>query len=244
MWVKPNGAFCGDARAEWRPPKRGATVRWKICSTLCSTFVWPLSFISYYFLEFGDFIFYFQETYNNWLKERYKNNPSTHPDFDSNLWMEAGSSGGPDRNWVYKLSNTTIENLRTTCSVSTIGSSQSIPSIQAPKFAALIHQGVQEHTTHLNEKYKWLSTDYEDVTAWPNLPDIVRFGPYRPYGFVLGDHIWPQNASDKSATYTINKASYQIFTRWCEILQSTPLRSLTTPSAQPDNQWDRLWYQM
>jgi len=125
---------------------------------------------------------------------------------------------------VYKLSNTTIENLQTTCSVSTIGSSQSIPSIQAPKFAALIHQGVQEHTTHLNEKYKWLSMDYEDVTAWPNLPDIVHFEPYRPYRFVLGDHIWPQNASNKSATCTTNKASYQILIHRCEILQSTPFK--------------------
>ena len=26
------------------------------------------------------------------------------------------------------------------------------------------------------------------VTARPNLPDIVRLGPYRHYGFVLGDH--------------------------------------------------------
>ena len=25
------------------------------------------------------------------------------------------------------------------------------------------------------------------VTAWPNMPNIVRFGPYRPHGFVPGD---------------------------------------------------------
>jgi len=62
----------------------------------------------------------------------------------------------------------------------------------------------------------------ESVTARPNLPDIVRFEPYRPYGFVLGDHTRPQNASDKLATNTTNKASNQLLTRRCEILQSNP----------------------
>ena len=41
----------------------------------------------------------------------YGDNPSTHPDFDSDLWMEVGSSSGPAKNWVYELSNTTNENL-------------------------------------------------------------------------------------------------------------------------------------
>jgi len=27
-------------------------------------------------------------------------NPSTHPELNLNLWLEVGSSGGPDRNWV------------------------------------------------------------------------------------------------------------------------------------------------
>jgi len=39
--------------------------------------------------------------------------------------MEVGSSGGPDKNQVYGLSNTTADNLRSTRSVSTVGSSQS-----------------------------------------------------------------------------------------------------------------------
>jgi 3-deoxy-D-manno-octulosonic-acid transferase len=59
-------------------------------------------------IKFDDFsFFYFQETYNSRLRERYGNDPSTHLDFNPNLWMEAGSSGGPNRNQVYKLSNTT-----------------------------------------------------------------------------------------------------------------------------------------
>jgi len=74
-------------------------------------------------IEFDDFSFYFQETYNNRLREKYENDPSTHPNFDPNLSMEAGSSGGPDKNWVYELSNSTTKNLRMTCSVSTIRSS-------------------------------------------------------------------------------------------------------------------------
>jgi hypothetical protein len=48
----------------------------------------------------------------------------------------------------------------------------------------------------------------EYVTAWPNLPDIVYLRSYHPYGFVLGDHVWSQNASDKLATNTTNKVSY------------------------------------
>jgi hypothetical protein len=70
--------------------------------------------------------FYFQETYNSWLKERYGDDPSTHPNFDPDLWMKVESSGGPNKNRVYGLSNTMAKNLRAIRSVSTIGSSQSV----------------------------------------------------------------------------------------------------------------------
>jgi hypothetical protein len=40
-WAEPNGAICRDARAEWRPLKRGAIVRWQPRSTLCDMFVQP-----------------------------------------------------------------------------------------------------------------------------------------------------------------------------------------------------------
>jgi len=72
-----------------------------------------------------------QETYNSRLRERYGDDPLTHSDFDPDLWMEVGSSGGPDKNRVYGLSNTTAENLRLACSVSTVGSSPSISSTQS-----------------------------------------------------------------------------------------------------------------
>jgi len=55
------------------------------------------------------------------------------------------------------------ENLRTTRSVSTIGCSQSVLSTLFPEFVALLHQGTKEHTTPLNEKYKRLSADYEEL---------------------------------------------------------------------------------
>jgi len=38
----------------------------------------------------------FEETNNSQLRERYDDDPSIHPD----LWMEVGSSGGPDKNWM------------------------------------------------------------------------------------------------------------------------------------------------
>jgi hypothetical protein len=46
-------------------------------------------FLSYYFLESDEFIFSFQDTHNNQLKERYGDDPSTRPDLDSDLWLKA-----------------------------------------------------------------------------------------------------------------------------------------------------------
>ena len=74
--------------------------------------------------------------------------------------MEVGSSGGPDKNQVYGLSNTTAENLRAACIISTVGSSQSVSSTQSNEFVAL-----QQHTVHLPEKYKQLSMNYKQNTA-------------------------------------------------------------------------------
>jgi hypothetical protein len=83
--------------------------------------------------------------------ERYENDPSTHPDFDLDLWMEVGSSGGPDKNQVYGLSNTMIENLWATRSVSTVGSSQSVSNTRSEEFMAL------------KQQYERLSTNYEQL---------------------------------------------------------------------------------
>jgi hypothetical protein len=59
---------------------------------------------------------------------------------------------------MYRLSNTTTENLRATRSVLIVGSSQSVLSTQSQEFVAL-----QQHTTHLIEKCKQLFADYEQL---------------------------------------------------------------------------------
>jgi len=62
-----------------------------------------------------------------------------------------------------------------------------------------------------------------NVTAQPNRSYIVRFRPYRPHSFVSSDassflSLTPQNAYDKLATNTLNKASCHSFTHRCGIL--------------------------
>jgi hypothetical protein len=92
--------------------------------------------------------------------ERYGNDPLTHLEFDPDLWMEVGSSGGPDKNRVYGLSNTTSKNLQEARSVSTVGSSQSVSNTQSKEFVAL-----QQHTTQLTEKYNHLSAEDAQLKA-------------------------------------------------------------------------------
>jgi hypothetical protein len=65
--------------------------------------------------------------------------------------MEAGSSGGPNKNRVYELSNTTAEKLRSTRSVSTVGSSPSVSNTQSEEFIAL------------KQQYQQLSTNYDEL---------------------------------------------------------------------------------
>jgi len=92
------------------------------------------------------------------LRETYGDDTLTHPEFDPDLWMEVGSSGRPDKNQVYELSNTTADNLRSTRSVSTVGSSQSISSSQSKEFVAL-----QQQTAQLTEKYDNLKVKYAQL---------------------------------------------------------------------------------
>jgi len=65
--------------------------------------------------------------------------------------MEAGSSGGLDKNRVYGLSNTTADNLRSTRSVSTVGSSPLVSNTQSEEFIAL------------KQQYQQLSTNYDKL---------------------------------------------------------------------------------
>jgi len=124
-------------------------------------FVQPFYFVSYYVycIEYDDY-FFFHETYNNRLRERYGDDILTHPEFDPDLWMEVGSSGGLDKNQVYGLSNTMTDNLRLTHSVSTVESSQSITSSQSKVFVAL-----EQHTAQFTEKYDNLKAEYAELKA-------------------------------------------------------------------------------
>jgi hypothetical protein len=140
-------------------------------------FVHSFYFVSYYFLELHMMIFFknFQETYNSRLRETYEDNPLTHPDFNPDLWMEGGSSGGPKKNQVYGLSNTTAENLRSTHSVSTVGSSPSVLSTQSDELVAL------------KQQYQQLSTNYDQLYQMvmemrSKIGDNTCAAPFLPYG--------------------------------------------------------------
>ena len=119
-------------------------------------------FLSYYFLESDEFIFPIQDTHNNQLKERYGDDSSTSLNLDPDLWLKAKLSNEPDRNWLYRLSNIMIENLRTTHSASTIGCLQLIPNTLTSEFTTILDQRVHAQMTHLSDKYERLITDYEE----------------------------------------------------------------------------------
>jgi hypothetical protein len=94
---EPTNSWFGDhAHQRLRPVQR----TWNI--SLINLFIQSFYFVSYYFLELNMMVFFkkIQETYNSRLRERYGDDPSIHPDFDPDLWMEVGLSGGPDKNWV------------------------------------------------------------------------------------------------------------------------------------------------
>jgi hypothetical protein len=65
--------------------------------------------------------------------------------------MEVGSSGGPNKNQLYEISNTTTDNLRAARNVSMVGSSESVSSTQSEEIAAL------------KQQYQQLSTDYKQL---------------------------------------------------------------------------------
>jgi len=78
--------------------------------------LWYIGFQPFfYLLKFDEFIFYFQESYNSRLKERYWDDPMIHLDINSDLWLKIRLFSGPNKNQVYGLFNITTENLRITC---------------------------------------------------------------------------------------------------------------------------------
>ena len=88
---------------------------------------------------------------------------------------------------------------------------------------------------------KTSSTLIPNVTAWPNLPYIFRFGPYRPHGFIPGGassllSLTPQNMYDKLQPALLIRPATTLSHVDVGYYNLPPLRSPTTPSAQPDNQ--------
>jgi len=128
------------------------------------------------------------------LRERYRDDILTHPEFDSDLWMEVGSSGGPDKNWVYGLSNTTTNNLWLARNVSTIGSSQSISSsnlrsswpcsntrLSSPKNTTTYQQStrnskrlMQNKERSLHNKKQLMNSFVKWSWTWQHIVELVR----------------------------------------------------------------------
>jgi len=70
-----------------------------------------ISTISYLKFFFFNLLIFFNETYNTRLQERYRDNLSTHPELDPELWLKVRLSGRPYRNQIYNISNITAEDL-------------------------------------------------------------------------------------------------------------------------------------
>jgi len=89
--------------------------------------------------------------------------------------MEVGPSGGPDKNRVYGLSNTTAENLRSARSVSIVGSTPSASSTQS------------EELTALKQQYQQLLMNYNELRhivmeMRSKMGDDTCAGSFWPYG--------------------------------------------------------------
>jgi len=89
--------------------------------------------------------------------------------------MEVRSFGGLDKNRVYGLSNTTVENLQSARSVSTVGNSPLVSSTQSEEFMAL------------KQQYKRLSMDYDKLNQMvmeirSRMGDDTCAAPFWPYG--------------------------------------------------------------
>ena len=90
---------------------------------------------------------------------------------------------------MYSLSNTTIEDLWTVHSVSTVGCSQLVPSTKTLKFEAVLDQQVQTRTTYL-------TTDYERLSVETiNLRRLVMEMKSQ-MGGICAPHYWPHDPGE------------------------------------------------
>jgi hypothetical protein len=93
--------------------------------------------------------------------------------FPENIWLEARSTNGPNRNQVYDISNTTIEDMWKCCNVSTIGSSQSRSSQQSLVVQANIWEQVQARTTQLSAETTQLRSKTTDLKDKVNVLEYL-----------------------------------------------------------------------
>ena len=121
-------------------------------------------FVSYYFLEFNEFIFSFQDAYNSWLKVRYMDTWMILRSIKILIWICGWMQNRPvdpiEIGCTYSL---TLQSRTCGRPIVTVGYLQSILSTQTPEFMAMLYQRVQARTIHLNEKYKRLTADYEEL---------------------------------------------------------------------------------
>jgi hypothetical protein len=79
------------------------------------------------------------------------------------LWLEAISSDGRDRNWKYSLSNAKTKDLQTTHIISTIGCSQQVLSSQTLEFEVILDQRVKDRMAHVSANYEWLGAGMTEL---------------------------------------------------------------------------------
>ena len=92
-------------------------------------------------------------SYNSHSKDKSMDNILKNLDFDLDVWMETGLFNGPDRNWVYKPYNITIENLRPTSNVLITGISfKSVSFMQTLKFKVFLAEKVHNQTNKLRDE--------------------------------------------------------------------------------------------
>ena len=116
--------------------------------------------LSYNFLQFDDFIIYFQDIYNNSLKERYEDDPSTHPNLICG-WRQDRSVGPIEIIYTDSLTLQPRSLDNPQCvdyQMLAIGSEYSISQVQV-----ILDRRVHDQMTYLNKKYKRLIVDYEEL---------------------------------------------------------------------------------
>jgi hypothetical protein len=80
--------------------------------------------------------------------------PSTYPKYDSELWLEVGATGGPNKNQIYDISITMTQDLMSGCSVSTVGTPQSYSRHPSSAVKELVDEQVGALKVEIEAKYE------------------------------------------------------------------------------------------